>query len=265
MHITGYLAQSMLFCYLDESGNTGSRLDDPNQPRHYLVAVMVREDRVSLLSERLDKLSTKAPTNSDLVEYHGQELFSGEGPWEGVEPYVRVREYSKALSVISEVGAQIAYASINKPALAERGARMSPHLYALQFLTEKIEAWVRSMSDPLCQLALLVADQNHQEEEYAFDLVREMHRSGGPVGASWGLAKTTGHVVDSVYFTPSERSRGIQLADLVAFVLNRRDRDQESASSGKSVQAVKRMKENYISPHVVTWRERWPGSGVWEN
>ncbi|WP_419837874.1 DUF3800 domain-containing protein [Candidatus Poriferisodalis sp.] len=37
----------MLFCYLDESGNTGSRLDDPVQPYHYLAAVIVREDRVS--------------------------------------------------------------------------------------------------------------------------------------------------------------------------------------------------------------------------
>ncbi len=76
----------MLFCYLDESGNTGSRLDDPDQPHHYLVAVMVREDKVSLLSERLDDLAANAPTTSSLEEYHGQEMFSGEGPWEGVEP-----------------------------------------------------------------------------------------------------------------------------------------------------------------------------------
>ncbi len=248
----------MLFCYLDESGNTGSRLDDPAQPYHYLVAVMVREDRVSLLSERLDDLAANAPTTSSLEEYHGQEMFSGEGPWEGVEPHVRVGEYSKALSVISEVGAYIAYASINKPALAGRGARMSPHLYALQFLTEKIEAWVKSSGDPLCQLALLVADQNHQEEQYAFELIREMNRSGGPIGASIGIATTTDHVVDSVYFTPSERSRGIQLADLVAFILNRRDRDLETSSSGPSVRAVKRMYMTLIDPQVITWRERWP-------
>lgn len=248
----------MLFCYLDESGNTGSRLDDPVQPYHYLVAVMVREDKVLLLSERLDDLAAQAPTTRELVEYHGQEMFSGEGPWEGVEPHVRVDEYAKALSVISEVGAYIAHASINKPALAERGPWMSPHLYALQFLTEKIEAWVSSRSDPLCQMALLVADQNHQEEQYAFELIREMNRSGGPIGASIGIATATEHVVDSVYFTPSERSRGIQLADLVAFILNRRDRDLEASSSGQSVRAVKRMNMTLIAPQVATWRERWP-------
>ena len=248
----------MLFCYLDESGNTGSRLDDPDQPYHYLVAVIVREDRVSLLSERLDELADGAATVTPLVEYHGQELFSGRGPWQGVEPQVRVDEFAKALAVIAEVDACIAYSSIDKLALARRGARQSPHLYALQFLTEEIEAWVRSRDDPLCQMALLVADQNHQEEEYAFELVREMHRSGGPVGSDLGLAKTAEHIVDSVYFVPSERSRGIQMADLVAFILNRLDRCLESPPRSASDQAVRDLYRVHISPRVATWRERWP-------
>lgn len=254
----------MLFCYLDESGNTGNRLDDPDQPYHYLVAVMVREDKVSLLSERLDELAANAPTTSELVEYHGKELFAGEGPWLGVAPQVRVNEYAKALAVISEVDAHIAHASINKPALAQRGSRRSPHLYALQFLTEKIEDWVRPKTDPLCQLALLVADQNHEVEQYAFNLVRMMHRSGGPVGASSGLAKATEHIVDSVYFAPSERSRGIQLADLVAYILNRRNRHMEASNRGRSAQAVEWLEATYIDPRVATWRMRWPSFGGWE-
>lgn len=255
----------MLFCYLDESGNTGSRLDDPDQPYHYLVAVMVREDKVSMLSERLDGLAANAPTTAELVEYHGQQMFAGKGPWQGVVPQVRINEYAKALAVIAEVDAHIAYASINKHALAERGAWISPHLYALQFLTEKIEAWVKPKNDPLCQLALLVADENHQEEQYAFELIREMHRSGGPIGAAIGLARTTEHIVDSVYFAPSERSRGIQLADLVAFILNRRDRYLETSDKSASAQEVIRLLTTYISPRVATWRERWPSSGGWEH
>ena len=175
-----------------------------------------------------------------------------------MKPFVRVREYAKALAVIAEVEAHIAHASINKPALAKGGSQRIPHLYALQFLTEKIEAWVKVQTHPLCQLALLVADQNHEVEQYAYELVREMHKSGGPIGASSGYARTTGHIVDSVYFTPSERSRGIQLADLVAYVLNRRDRYLESSDKGASAQAVKWLEATYISPRAATWRERWP-------
>ena len=36
----------MWLSYLDESGNTGSNLDDPDQPVHLIAAVMVPEDQV---------------------------------------------------------------------------------------------------------------------------------------------------------------------------------------------------------------------------
>ena len=248
----------MLFCYLDESGNTGSRLDDPTQPIHYLVAVMVREDMVSPLTRQLDRLAVDVPTSGQLDEYHGQQMFSGNGPWDGVAPEVRVQEYAKALNVIQEVDASIAYASINKPALKGRGEWQTPHLYALQFLTEKIEAWVNQQSDPLCQRALLVADENHQEEQYAVELVREMQRSGGPIGSSRGLATSAKHIVDGVYFTPSERSRGIQIADLVAYILNRFDRVSANLDRSRSDRAVQQLYYDHIVPHRVTWRERWP-------
>lgn len=243
---------------MDESGNTGARLDDPAQPYHYLASVIVREDRVADLSRRLDGLAAEAPTTSELTEYHGQEMFAGRGPWRDVPPQTRINEYAKALTVLDDVDARIAYSSINKPALARRGADTSPHLYALQFLTEKIESWVRSQQDPLCRLALLVADQNHQEEQYAYDLVQDMRRTGGPVGANTGYAKVAEHIVDNVYFIPSERSRGIQLADLVAYLLNRHDRVAGKAHPRRSDQAVLRLFRDHIATHRVTWRTRWP-------
>ncbi|MXW42795.1 MAG: DUF3800 domain-containing protein [Acidimicrobiia bacterium] len=248
----------MLLCYLDESGNTGSRLDDPYQPYHYLVAVMVREDKVSQLSKLLDELAAGAATTAKLVEYHGQELFSGSGPWNGVESHARISEYEKALTVITEVDAYIAHASISKPDLAQRGPWASPHLYALQFLTEKIDGWIASNSDPLCRRGLLVADQNHQEEQYAVELVREMQKSGGPIGSVFGIARTTEHIVDNVYFVPSERNRGIQLADLVAFIINRRDRCLDSNDNRPSAREIQRLYMRWICPRVVTWRDRWP-------
>lgn len=248
----------MLFCYLDESGNTGSRLDDSQQPFHYLAAVIVREDHVARMTELLDEIAQNAPTSTGLAEFHAQQLFAGSGPWADVPPSVRIAQYSKALSVLGEIDASIIYSSIDKPALAEWGPSTSPHLYALQFLTEKLEDWMKSNHDPLSQMALLVADQNHQEEEYAFDLVRRMHRSGGPVGEGTGLAKATKHIVDTVYFAPSERSRGIQLADLVAFVLIRRDRDALKPNATPSSRAIERLFMDHIATRRVRWRQRWP-------
>ena len=74
----------MIICYLDESGNTGRKLGDPDQPFHVLAAVMVREDRIQEMSQQLDDLAARAPTREKLIEYHGQELFGGSGVWEGL-------------------------------------------------------------------------------------------------------------------------------------------------------------------------------------
>lgn len=69
----------MLICYMDESGNTGRRLDDPDQPFHTIAAIVVREDRVREMTDRLNSLASQAPTGDHLVEYHGIELV----PWDG--------------------------------------------------------------------------------------------------------------------------------------------------------------------------------------
>ena len=250
----------MLICYLDEAGNTGYRLDDPLQPVHLIAAVMVREDRVRDMTERLDWLAERAPIPWPLREYHGYDLFHGVGDWEGSYPDRRVRAYGNALSVLAKVDAGVAYASIHKPGLAARGydPPPNPHAFALQFLAEKIERWIRGRPYVLEQRVLLVADQNHEQEQYSIDLIRGMQDSGGPVGAGYGMDITLDHFVDSVYFDRSERNRGIQLADLVAYILHRYLRIQDNPGDERSDRAVRGLYSRYVSNRCRTWRERWP-------
>ena len=76
----------MLICYLDESGNTGRKLDDPGQPFHTIAGIAVREDRVREMTDRLDSLASHAPTADHLDECHGFDRFHGTGAWDGVYP-----------------------------------------------------------------------------------------------------------------------------------------------------------------------------------
>ena len=249
----------MLICYLDESGNTGRRLDDPAQPLHSIAAVLLREDRIRTMTDRLDALAAAAPTQTPLLEYRGYEMFSGAGSWKGVHPHQRIEEYAKALSVLGEVEASVAYASINKPQFAAKGYEgRNPHLYALQFLTEKIQRWVAGQTDPLSQRVLLVADENHEQEQYAIDLIRTMQATGGPVGGWAGLAIPLDNYVDSVYFARSDQNRGIQLADLVAFIINRSQRIHDHPSDQRSDGAVMTLLQNHIDPQIRTYRTSWP-------
>lgn len=44
----------MWLAFLDESGNTGRKLDDPDQPIHWMAAVLIPEDKVLSLTLALD-------------------------------------------------------------------------------------------------------------------------------------------------------------------------------------------------------------------
>lgn len=249
----------MEFCYLDESGNTGRRLDDPGQPVHLIAAVLVREDRVRIMAQQLDALARSAPTIVPLIEYHGNELFGGTGAWKGVLPRQRIGEYAKALRVLEAVDATVIHASIDKPNLAELEYQdPNPHLIALQFLTEKLERWMRGRQHELSQTVLLVADENHEQEQFSIDLIHQMQASGGPIGEWTSLAIPLDHFVDSVYFAQSNQNRGIQLADLVAFPLNRQQWIRRYSGKRRSDRAVDRLVKDHIDPRVHTFRQRWP-------
>ena len=131
-------------------------------------------------------------------------------------------------------------------------------MYALQFLTEKLELWLRNQTQVLSQRALLVADENHEQEQYSFDLISDMQATGGPIGSSLGINTQLDHIVDSIYFTPSERSRGIQLADLVAYILNRRYRNRRTPGNQRSDSAVDDLVRDHVIPQRRAYRVLWP-------
>ena len=131
-------------------------------------------------------------------------------------------------------------------------------MYALQFLTEKLELWLRNQTQVLSRRALLVADENHEQEQYSFDLISDMQATGGPIGSSLGINTQLDHIVDSIYFTPSERSRGIQLADLVAYILNRRYRNRRTPGNQRSDSAVDDVVRDHVIPQRRAYRVLWP-------
>ena len=61
------------------------------------------------------------------------------GAWQGISPDQRVLTYAQALSVLSEVQAEVACASMSKPALSGKGYdQPGLHMFTLQFLSERI-------------------------------------------------------------------------------------------------------------------------------
>ena len=101
-------------------------------------------------------------------------------------------------------------------------------------------------------------DENHEQNQHSFDLIREMQAVAGPVGASFRLGVTLDRFVDSVYFDRSERKRGIQLADLLALIIDRHIRVQDSPGDERSDYAVRTLVDDHIKYRIKTYRMPWP-------
>lgn len=245
----------MWLAYIDESGNTGRKLDDPDQPMHWMVSVLVPEDRAIALSLAMDGVVTSVPGRPRDTELHGNELFSGDGAWSKVAPAERVRVYEQALSLLAQHDCVVAHSSIDKTKLTgSNSVATSPHVMAFQFLIEKLNAFVRRNQDPLRNRVLLVADETDEHGAFQIELVREMQRSFGGVGLGGALT----NVVDTVHFVDSRTNRGVQLADLVAYALSRSRRKRQTENRTMGDDALISMYDTHVSPLVRTYRSTWP-------
>ncbi|MDR8020051.1 DUF3800 domain-containing protein [Nesterenkonia aerolata] len=249
----------MWLVYLDESGNTGSRLDDPYQPVHWIAAVLVPEEQVLALRRSLDGVVARALPDLVSEELHGAELFSGRGAWSALSPAARVAVYEEALATLSTHDCVVAHASINKTRLRPSTSH-APHLLAFQFIVEKIQQYISTHKEPMRQRALLIADETDEHNHFQLDLLRDMQDGDGGVGFNLTLR----NIVDTVHFVESDTNRGVQLADLVAYGLQKQGRNRQQRANGEIVSrgnaTLEQMIEDLVLPHVHTYRSTWPSA-----
>jgi len=76
---------------------------------------------------------------------------------------------------------------------------------------------------------------------------------------SMGLGEVPGRqlttVIDSLHFVRSHASPGVQMADMVSFILQRSRRNQEGHPN--ALAALQRIR-SAIDLRTATWREAWP-------
>ncbi|MFC0249605.1 DUF3800 domain-containing protein [Citricoccus parietis] len=246
----------MYLAYLDESGNTGRKLDDPDQPFHFMAAVLVPEVHVNALAKALDSLVASSGVAAS-TELHGAALFRGAEGWEKLSPEQRVDLYREAVGLLGTFECVVAHSSIDKQKLALRygevDADRSPHVLSFQFLVEKLEYYLRSTGDPMLSRALLVADETDEHRAFQFELIQNMQRDGGGIGHKVILDR----IIDTVHFAVSTENRGVQLSDLVAYALNRSRRAALKKPRSRGDEALLKILDEQIAPHVRTYRQTW--------
>jgi hypothetical protein len=244
----------MWFAYMDEAGNTGRDLANPEQTFHMIVTVVFDESRVPAVHEHVKDVGRRHCAADWLrpdFEFHGYDIFSGNGYFAGKTPADRIQVYDDLLKGIGALGGKVTARGVDKPGLARRYPHpFHPHDITLMFTCESLERQGRKHDSRI----LLVADEARDVEDSA---LRDL-ASYQQFGTSWGWqAEQIDHIIDTIHFVRSETNPAIQLADCTAFMVARQRKINRGEVQANP--AVTTLWENHILPHMWANEIWYPG------
>jgi len=145
----------------------------------------------------------------------------------------RIGIYNDAFAAIGAHDVQIMIRGVHVPRLLERYVMPDhPHTVVLQHLLERIDEYAAREDQP----TLVIADEIDREREYRRDLWRYQRQST----PGWRSRRLT-NIVDTIYFAPSEASRLVQAADMIAYLHGRMTsgatRDERAQAANKALWA----------------------------
>jgi hypothetical protein len=197
----------MLLAYVDESYN---------KDRYWIAALVCPEYEVVPLTADLDAVVEKAARSYQGIdlraELHGYALFHAEDDWAPLTGMARARigVYNDAFDAIAGRNVDIIVRGVHVPRLNQRYVYPDhPHAVVLSHLLERVDERAAALG----QLVLVIADEIDQADTYRRNLWHFQRYSTG----GWRSRQLT-RIVDTIHFAPSEASRLVQAADLIAYL-----------------------------------------------
>lgn len=214
----------MHFFYLDESGDTGDNLNDPNQPIFVLAGLSVADKKWNNTKNRLDSILGDY-FDGDLpprFELHSTELLSpnGEGPFANHPIENRLNLTRNLLELINDLGHYVHYFAIDKSILQNSNCQyetiynnQSPYLLSFDYLITFMNWHVK---EKLGQSArgMIVMDEKEEHHENVESIIHNRrYEVPNNQKIKW--------IVEFSYPVDSRKNPMIQLSDLVALCIRR--------------------------------------------
>jgi hypothetical protein len=199
-------------------------IDEAFSKGHFFMCALVIDGKeLKCLEEAFQSIMTQLENAfpnqiSRNLELHAGEIFNGKGPWR--KAFEGNRQRYEVLSQFAEVLTNLNLRILVYGIDVERqGVRYSlptdPRYLSLRFLIEKLDKELHSSAD----FSMLICDSgsSNQEIQHIRNLLADMQISG--TGGLYPRLIT--QIVDTVHFSDSKRSRGIQAVDLISFLRHR--------------------------------------------
>ncbi len=250
----------MILFFIDDSGNTGAKLDHPVEKTHWLVAVAVDESLIRSVDQAIrgvcERVFGRKAVENPKFEVKGSDLFGSRGWAEGLSVDKRLTCYERLLEIIPKHQAKIFVQGINKPGQQAHEARwgrasIHPYTRAFQYLVERIDAWLEGHDEN--PRGLLVADEQQETGRRMVHQFNKWAHTGTDTGYDTRQIKC---LLPALHYVRSVDSRLVQLADCVAFLRNRYEKVLGSARTD-SDEAVVRLWRTYCYPNLKLNRV-WP-------
>ncbi len=207
----------MICAYLDDAGNTGQRLDDLDQPLHYVGALLVPESKWAYVKTALksaESIARERGYREDSLEFHGKEVYQGEKGWSSLSFADRLIVYESCISAFDTEGVSLCYGICDKQKLNRYAKPAHPHSVALWLCLERIALFAKTRDS----LALLIADDcSHEMKRVSHQCLNQYREQGSPFGVTVDFAP----LIDTIHFMRSCESPHIQLCDMALYVLRR--------------------------------------------
>lgn len=214
----------MHFFYIDESGDTGRNLNDPDQPIFVMGGVNLRDGGWNKTQQDFsaiigDYFNGNVP---DEFELHSYELLSpnGGGPFEGHPMEDRIALAERTLKLVHDRSHGVHLVSFHKDRIRDIPCGVAlaynpsqPYLLGFDYLTTYINWYVKEKLGSSAR-GMIILDEKQQHHR---DIERIMHNRRYE-GAQAHRVKW---VVEFAYPVDSRKNPMIQLSDLVVFCARR--------------------------------------------
>lgn len=228
-------------------------VDESYQQSHYYVAgVLVDEKQCHDLETRLDELAQGIRARNHwtaLPEFHGHALLNGLDDWESLSGNFGacVNIYQKVMHAIQNSGARVYLEGVDVNRLNARYKYPdSPHEIALRHTLERVNEYCGRVGE-MCRV---VADTVPQEDKFN-EAIQGFVHSDTPGYRAQKLLCIDG----DIEFVDSRLSRGVQAADMTAYML-RRHREEKAASKAARKANARLVKA--LGPALVHERKWLP-------
>lgn len=215
----------MHFYYIDESGDSGIKLDDPKQPILVLGGISVRDTGWNRTQESFENLIAEYFGEDgipDQFELHTHELMGpkGKGPFQGHDAKARYGLCNSILDLLIERRHRFHYFAVNKAAVRDQGSdaelgydAANPYLLAFDYLVTYID-WDVKRNLGNTARGMIILDQKKELHASVEDIMRSRRYEGA-------TAHRVKWISEFSYPVDSKKNPMIQLSDLVVYCVRR--------------------------------------------